>query len=227
MKCGKFMASKKPRKAALHNEPVPEKRSPAEVLQAARLMLGNVQLGLKDIESDDPARRIPGLNNVAVFGRAVTITLQRLRNIVDGFDDWYKARVPENDPLLKFFNRVRNEILKESKVPQPSTIAEISFSGNPMQLLQGPPPEGATGLFIGEGGTGGSGWFVQLPDGTQEKYYAALSPTFNGSVTTHLPDAPREFLGKTFSDTTVSGVAGRYVTWLEKLIADAEHKFGS
>jgi hypothetical protein len=54
------MASKKPRKTVPHNEPTPEKRSPSEVLQAAREMLGNAQLGLKDIDSDDPSRRIPG-----------------------------------------------------------------------------------------------------------------------------------------------------------------------
>ena len=219
------MASKKPRKAVPHNEPTPEKRSSAEVLEAARQMLGNAQLGLKDIDSDDPSRRMPGLNNVAVFGRAVTIALQRLRHIVNGFDDWYKTQVPVRDPLLDYFNKVRNEILKESKLPTLSTAVELSFTGNPMELLQGPPPVGATGIFIGEGATGGSGWFVQLPDGTQEKYYAALSPKFNGSVTTHLPGAPHEFLGESFNDTTASGVAGRYIAWLERVIADAERTF--
>jgi hypothetical protein len=220
------MASKKPRKAVSHDESTAERRTPAEVLQAARQMLDNARLGLIDIESSDPTRRIPGLHNVAVFGRAVTIALQRLRNIVDGFDYWYKAQVPENDPLLNFFNKARNEILKEAKSPQPATHMHIvGFSGNPMQMLQGPPPKGATGLFIGEGGTGGSGWHVTLPDGTQAKFYATLSPTFNGSVTTNLPQAPSEFLGETFDDTTVSGVAGRYVMWLEKLIGEAEARF--
>jgi hypothetical protein len=92
-------------------------------------------------------------------------------------------------------------------------------------MFQGAPPEGTTGWFIGEGGTGGSGWFVALPDGTQAKYYAALSPEVCVSVTTHLPDAPSEFLGETFDDTTVSGVAGRYVAWLEQVVTDAERRF--
>lgn len=220
------MASKKPRKPVPHQEPTAEQRTPAEVLHAARQMLGNAQLGLSDINSSDPTRRIPGLHNVAVFGRAVTIALQRLRSIVDGFDDWYKAQIPEKDPLLTYFNNLRNMILKEAKSPQPATALYIDhFSGNPVQMLQGPPPEGATGFFVGEGGTGGSGWHVMLPDGTQVKYYAALSSTFSGSVTTHLAEAPREFLGETFDDTTVSGVAGRYVAWLTKLIADAERRF--
>jgi hypothetical protein len=220
------MASKKPQKTVPHNEPTAERRSAAEVLQAARQMLANAQLGLRDIESPDPTRRIPGLHNVAVFGRAVTIALQRLRSIVEEFDGWYRAQIPENDPLLTFFNNARNEILKEARSPQPATHMCIkSFNGNPAQALQGPPPEGATGFFIGEGGTGGSGWDVTLPGGTKAKYYAALSPAFNGSVTTHLPQAPREFLGEAFTDTTVASVAGRYVKWLEELLGEAERRF--
>jgi hypothetical protein len=217
------MASKKPRKTAPHNEPTADERSAGELLEATRQMLGNAQLGLRDIQSSDPARRIPGLHNVAVYGRAVTIALQRLRSVVDGFDDWYKTQIPDKDPLLIYFNNVRNEILKEAKSPRQATVMHVeSFSGRPIEMLHGPRPEGATGFFIGEGGTGGSGWHVTLPDGTQTKYYSALSSKFSGSVATHLPDAPSEFLGESFDDSTVISVAGRYVTWLEELIADAE-----
>lgn len=219
------MASKKPPKVVPHNEPTPERRTPEEVLRAARQMLDNARRGLDDINSQDPGKRIPGLHNVAVFGRAVTIALQRLRHIVDGFDDWYRAQVPDEDPLLAYFNNVRNGLLKEATSPQVTTITELTFNGNPMRLLHGPPPEGATQMFIGENSTGGSGWLVSLPDGTQAKYYAALSPAFKGSVTVHLPEAPREFLGETFDDTTVSGIAGRYVAWLSRLVAEAERCF--
>jgi hypothetical protein len=221
-----MMASKKPPKAVPHNEPTPERRTPEEVLRAARQMLDNARRGLVDINSQDPGKRIPGLHNVAVFGRAVTIAIQRLRHIVEGFDDWYKAQVPEKDPMLTYFNNVRNGILKEAMSPRVATAVKIdSFHGNPRGLLQGIPPAGATGMFIGEGSTGGSGWVVSLPDGTEAKYYAALSPAFQGSVTIHLPEAPQEFLGKTFDDTTVSGIASRYVAWLGRLVADAERHF--
>ena len=187
-------------------------------------MLDNARRGLEDIDSLDAGRRIPGLHNVAVFGRAVTIALQRLRHIANGFDEWYGAQVPEKDPLLAYFNKVRNDILKEATSPQVTTVATIKIHGNLVNVLEAPPPVGANGMFIGEGGTGGSGWFVTLPDGTQAKYYAALSPAF-GSVTIHLPEAPREFLGKTFTDTTVSGIAGRYVAWLSQLVDEAERRF--
>jgi hypothetical protein len=49
-----------------------------------------------------------------------------MRHIVNGFNDWYKAQVPAGDPLLDYFNKVRNEILKESKLPKLSTAVELS-----------------------------------------------------------------------------------------------------
>jgi hypothetical protein len=186
-------------------------------------MLDNARRGLEDISSPDAGKRIPGLHNVAVFGRAVTIALQRLRHIVDGFDDWYGAQVPQNDPLLSYFNKVRNEILKEAVSPPIVSLGQTMICG-PAGVLEGFPPAGATEMFTGEDGTGGSGWFVALPDGTQVKYYAALLPV-HGSMAIHLPEAPREFLGESFTDSTAAGVAGRYVAWLARLVDDAEHRF--
>lgn len=192
-------------------------------------MLLNAQRGLEDMTGPDPSRRLTGLHNVAVFGRAVTIGLQRLRHITPGFDAWYQDRVPsgEKDPLLDYFNALRNAILKEALNPQMSTKLYIEhLSGSDFaDILQGPAPEGATGLFIGEAGTGGSGWEVTLPDGTQAKYYAALSAGFKGQLTLHLPNAPNEFMGQPLTDTTASGIAGRYVSWLSEMVDDATIRF--
>jgi hypothetical protein len=121
------VASKKPSKVVPHNEPTPERRPPSEVLRVARQMLGNAQRGLEEINSSDPSLRIPGLHSVAVFGRAVTVALQRLRHIVDGFDDWYSTQVPTKDPLLAYFNKLRNGILKEALSPQPATAMRVEY----------------------------------------------------------------------------------------------------
>ena len=223
------MSKKNSGKQAQYNLSTDEHRSPAEVIKASRQLLSNAQRGLEDIESDEPSRRTPGLHNVAVFGRSVTIALQRLRNIVDGFDAWYQSEVSAHDPLLNYFNSLRNGLLKEASPPQPSTSTFIGHlnTGNLANVFRDPPPAGASGMFIGEGGTGGSGWIVKLPDGTEEKYYARLSASFDGSVTTHLTDAPQQFLGKTYQDTTVSGIARRYVEWLEHMVDEAEHRFAA
>jgi hypothetical protein len=47
--------------------------------------------------------------NVVVAGRAVTNVLQKLRNRVQGFDDWYKPWQQEmiQDPLLKYLYKLR------------------------------------------------------------------------------------------------------------------------
>ncbi len=212
---------------ASFNEAKPERRSPAEVLRATRQILGNVQLGLGDIKATDPSRRSAGLHNVVVFGRAVTISLQRLKNVAPGFSDWYGEVIPENDPLLDYINTLRIRILKQGVVPRVKTSFQIdSFSGNLTEVLQGEPPAGWSEMFIGDG-LGGSGWILNLPDGTQAKYYADLNPSFPGSFTSTLDDAPSEFLGEPLTDTTIAGVTSEYVGWLEKLVAEAERRFGS
>ena len=219
------MAGKVPHKAVPHNEPTPERRSVSDVLAATRQVLANVQLGMRNIQAADPTQRIPGLHNVIVFGRAVTIALQRLRNIVNGFDEWWATQIPDKDPLLKYISDSRNAILKEAVLPTTSSSVYIEhFSGNPMQMVTGTPPAGATSVFVGDN-VGGSGWIVRLPDGTEQKFYGELSPLFQGTVTAHLPAAPTEFLGEPLPDNTIEGVAKSYVAWLESVVAEAEHRF--
>ncbi len=53
---------------------------------------------------------------IAVFGRATTQALQTIRTYRrDRFNEWWppKAAFMSSDPLLMFFNRVRNAFLKE------------------------------------------------------------------------------------------------------------------
>jgi hypothetical protein len=196
------------------------------VIAGTKQVLATAQRGLADIASGDPERLVTGLHNVAVFGRMVAFALQNLRNIAEGFEDWYATAVPTDDPLLKYMVSVRNEIEKQARMPRVSTSVHIEYlAGDPRKVLRGSPPPGATGMFIGENATGGSGWIVKLPDGTEQKYYAALSSEFRGEVTTHLPDAPTTFLGVTYADTTTAGIARRYLAWLESLVTEAERRF--
>jgi hypothetical protein len=219
------MASKKPPKPVPHNEPTPEERSMQDILAASKQMLTNAQMGLRNVKSADPTQRVPGLHNVIVFGRAVTIALQRLRSVVEGFDEWYGEALPAKDPLLIYMNRARNAILKQAETPRLSTHVVVrNFDGNPSRMFSGEPPQGATGVFVGDL-LGGSGWLVRLPDGTQETYYAELSPFFEGTVTLHFQNGPTEFMGQPVTDSTVAGIASSYVAMLERVITEAEHRF--
>jgi hypothetical protein len=189
-------------------------------------VLETAQRGLRDIQSDDPSNRIPGIHNVVVFGRSVTQGLQRLKTVVPGFQEWYSAKELEKDPLLAFFNKLRNAILKEVNLDV-GYVAQIDhyITGIAMPMLQGSPPPGAVGMFMGEARTGGSGWVVRLPDGRQENYYAALSPDFQGRVTVHFPNPPAKHAGESIDDTSVEGLAKLYVDFLEQLVNDAEARF--
>jgi hypothetical protein len=176
------------------------------------------------VEGQDPSKRDLGLHNVIVFGRAVTIALQRLRSRVKNFDTWYAKQAPPNDPLLAYINELRNNILKQGEMPFTSSRAVINEISFDRSLLHGTPPPGATRVFIGDH-LGGSGWYVRLPDGSEETFYAELSEQFQGTVTLEMPGAPTHFLGEPLADASVSEVAGRYVCWLVDVVDRAERQF--
>jgi hypothetical protein len=217
--------SKKPKKQPSHLDPTTEEgRSAAEIFQQTKELLETTKRGLSDIQSDDPRNRVPGIHNVAVFGRSVTQGLQRLKHVAPGFEEWYTAKGLDKEPLLIFFNKVRNAILKEANLDV-GFVLQIDSWNTDVPSIQGPPPPGAAGFFMAEARTGGSGWLVPLPDGQQEKYYAALSPAFQGNVTLHFPNPPTEHAGKPITDTSVAGLAQLYVGFLEELVNEAEGQF--
>jgi hypothetical protein len=120
----------------------------------------------------------------------VTFVIQNLKTPVgsDRFDAWYGPiqKKLQADVLMKYFVTLRNEILKQGKLPI-STSASVSFSSGDMAKL-GTPPPGASGFFIGDR-TGGSGWEIELPNGTKEKYYIEL-PESMAKVQQHFSELP-------------------------------------
>jgi hypothetical protein len=86
----------------------------SDILRKGRETLAIATLGLSDLKGADPHRRIPGLHNAVVFGRSVTFVLQTLRSVDrEGFDRWYLPyqKQMQDDPLLRYFNELRNIIL--------------------------------------------------------------------------------------------------------------------
>ncbi len=90
------------------------------------------------------------------------------------------------------------------------------------------PPPGAQGFFIGDS-LGGSGWEIQLPDGSTEKFYVALPPEIAANISTalHLPKAPGTHLGQPISDTSMHILLGLYLDYMDRLIREAETEFAS
>lgn len=214
-----------------HHNPQPSKpkQSTAEILQAVTDALQMAELGFADLLGDDPPRRIPGLRNLVVWGRSVTNVLQKLRT-PEGqrFEEWYapQREEMEGDELLKYFYRLRSQLLKEGTTPNVWTSVQIrNLNGAELQPLMQNPPPGAEDFFIGDT-LGGSGWFVKLPDGTKDKYYVTLPDSLDIDISLHINEPPTTHGGKTLRDTSVEGLATHYIEYLRGLARGAAETFG-
>lgn len=193
--------------------------------------MATARYGLDDLEGPDPARRKPGLYNAVVFGRSVTNALERLKSVTDDGEAWYKAWTEgmADDEVMRYFYRLRNRILKET-MPAPTTM---SMQIDKLDLADLQPvfdskPPGAQSFFMGDQ-NGGSGWRFELPDGKTEVYYVQLPPEVERNVISsiHLSDAPTGVEGGPEDMSTAGQLVSSYLDTLQKMIDEAEEKFGS
>jgi hypothetical protein len=203
------------------------RRAAAAILNDAAETLQTAQWGLTDLTGTDPRRRVPGLRNIIVFGRAVTNVLQNLRSAVGAqtFNDWYLPVQEEmrNDELLRYFYKLRSEILKEGSLQTTTSMYIEHLDISELRPLMEQRPAGAKDFFIGDQ-LGGSGWEVELPDGTTSKYYVDL-PQHMLTTTLHFPDPPQNHRGAPLQDTSVEALAKHYLDYLADLINQAVNRF--
>lgn len=201
----------------------------ATLIRRAEELLALADRGLTDLRHPDASRRVPGLSNVATYGRAVTQALHRLRGSLGAeYDEWWDpiGAEFENDELMRFFVELRNTILKQGELPVVSSSMFIeSLGGDEIAALTRNPPPGAKGFFMGDS-LGGSGWEIELPDGTTEKFYVSLPESLRVDINLHLPDPPASHRGQPLTDTSVENLADLYIDRLRNLIRDAKSQFG-
>ena len=200
-------------------------RTTADIIKSAEETLKTAKQGLEDLIKGPPERKLSGLRNLIVFGRAVTNILQNLRSIEPDFDAWYEKYREEmrNDPLMRYFYELRSKILKEGLL-ETSTHTYMRQLRIPEDLTRfGPLPPNAKEFFIGDN-LGGSGWEIQLPDGSIEKYYVEL-PADIGSVSLHFLDPPKYHLGREIKDTSIPNLAKMYIDYLQQLVMAAKERF--
>lgn len=161
----------------------------SEVLHRAREVYNTAFRGLEDARTD-PARRVTGLHNAIVFGRAVTNVIENLRSKDSRFDDWYEpiSGSLSADPLMKYFYKLRSKILKQGNSGTSTYTHIYSFSPATDMRKFGPPPPNARAFFIGDS-NGGTGWEVETAPGVTEKFYAVL-PAEIGISGLYFRDAP-------------------------------------
>ena len=132
-----------------------------EIMGRVQETLHTAKLGLDDLTKGPPERKLAGLRNLIVFGRAVTNVLQNLRSTESTFEEWYGKYVEEmkSYPLMKYFYELRSEILKEGKLEHVTQLYIRDFQPSRDMRRFGPPPPNVKGFFMGDQ-YGGSGWEV-------------------------------------------------------------------
>ncbi|EGR2355990.1 hypothetical protein QNE77_004436 [Vibrio alginolyticus] len=194
------------------------------IIQKAEDTYQTARFGYDDLVSTSRLRRFSGLRNLIVFGRSVTFVLQNLKTPVgeEAFNEWYIPLQEEmkQDVVMKYFVTLRNEILKQGKLPISTSVTATISSGDIAKL--GNPPPGAQSFFIGDQ-SGGSGWVIELADGTEEKYYVEI-PESMAKVQQHFSElpVPEEDSLKTKS---IEELCRYYLEKLENLIDDAKLTF--
>jgi hypothetical protein len=196
-----------------------------EILKRVDDTLRTARFGLEDVLDSSRVRRMSGLRNLIVFGRSVTFVLQNLSSAVpEGeFERWYDPhrKNMQADPLMRYFVEARNNILKQGRLCVSSSAHVTSLSHMDMAKL-GRPPVGATSFFIGDE-LGGSGWTVELQDGTEEKYYVTL-PSSIGEVRQQFFDLP-DAVEPELRGATVEELSRQYIEKLDELVRNAKRHF--
>lgn len=200
-------------------------RTTQDIFRSLQDTMNTAEMGFKMIVSDKPPERILGIKNLVVFGRAVTNVLENLRSTEPDFDRWYEKYKIEMqaDPLMKYFYKLRSEILKEGQL-RVGWKAYIKMINEPIdERLFGPPPPNAKRFFTFNG-LGGTGWIVQLPDGSTENYYVNM-PADVASVSFKFPNPPKSHLGKAITDNSVQSLTRLYLDYLQQIVEEAKTKF--
>ena len=180
---------------------------------------------LIDLKEPGNSRRLSAFWNIVTYGRMVTFHMQKLLGGVKGFEEWYSAKQREmaGDELLEFFKKLRNRIEKE-KLVRPSNVTYISHLEFPKDLNRiGPSPPGAKGFFIGDE-FGGSGWFVEEPNGKRFKIYVNL-PSDIGSTWMTLENIPHKHKGMEIDDNSLESVCTLYIDYLSNMVEEAIDRF--
>lgn len=196
----------------------------SEVLVRTEQTLETAKHGFDDLVSKNKVRRFTGLRNLIVFGRSVTFVLQNLKSVVgkDRFDSWYEPHQEsmKQDVVMKYFVKLRNELEKQGRLPVSSSARIHNFSSDMISKYKQPP--GTVGFFIGDQ-LGGSGFEVELPDGSKEKYYVEI-PSSVAEVTQHFNELPVPDDNE-LKAQTIEQLSEYFLNTLEALLDNARKEF--
>lgn len=87
---------------------------PGQTVTRAETMLRMIELGLRDMQETDHDRILFGFLGLVVYGRSMTLVMQKLRSHDrETFDSWYAPWQGEmkDDPLMRYFYDLRTMVI--------------------------------------------------------------------------------------------------------------------
>lgn len=190
-----------------------------QIIKEAEYNFKAAYSGYKQYKSAEGEKKIIGLRNAVSFGRSVTFVLQRLKGKVDGdFGSWYSERqeVLKEDDVAQKMDDLRNRILKGSDGPEVANYAKINHlnTGDLYRIM----PSWADSAFIGDQ-YGGSGFEVEQPDGSTEKFYVDLPDEIDVETGLFIKDTSEEI---TPEITDAEEDLRYYLKLLREIVSDAK-----
>lgn len=215
------------------------KTSPTEALERAAKQLAVCGRHLANAQSL-PGQQRELLNTAVIALRSIWHIFFNMDKSDPWVTAWFKelSVAVKSDSLLSFFRSERNMILKEGVDTikgvcvraKPGAMASAGPEGftfrwstteNGLQEILVPRPANAKSSFMGDQ-SGGMGYFIELPDGTQVKQYVHV-PLECAQVTLFYPEAPLEHLGKQLETREAKVLLALYHAYWQRSCAELGH----
>jgi hypothetical protein len=195
-----------------------------ELLRIAHETLDTAHLGYAVVR-DVPARRLPGLRNVAMFGGMVCALFEELHDSGPQGREWYRSirKKLKDSVVTRLFRELQEEFRKRDAAGV-SSQARLRTFNYPADLDKlGKRPAKATELFMGDE-IGGTGWEIELAPGRRNKYYVVL-PAEYGTVDGFLSSTPIVQTSRDPRPVDIVDACDRYVSLLDDTLRGAELHF--
>ena len=169
--------------------------------------------------------RIDTMYQCIVWGQSIVDVFPRAKRLVPGWEDWWARVEPvlKSDPLLRFFEDIRDDAIHELKFVRMTTNAiSIGYMNIPRSIP--PPPSGLPGSGFYIAGDGRWIWRTDLgeeevepPQEAGMKYYMSVEESPREHLGTKLWGTPEQPHPPPFTE-----LIAVYLQWLEDRLDEAE-----
>lgn len=195
----------------------------SEILGRSRGALANAEMGFNDmVESIHAERQLAGLKTLATSGRQVMFILNKLKSTEPNYDAWWNPIVEliGEDPLFRFFKRLRNVIEKEG-LPEVRAVL-LAVRGTEVVREERVKAEDGENFSRIEGIDNN----LNPTPGIVVNWAVVSGGTHQRLSQFRLPSPPTSHLGQPLEDDTMEHLGALYLDGLSAILQSARNKFG-